>query len=132
MGAGLLVGAGWVRWVRQGNGSSFTGLDLADELRHGVVTPDWGPAAGVAIYVVVAVGAASAASIPVRRSVAVLARVCICVVIVAVLAYLAAASSFPVANWALGPFMAVLGAAATATISSLQIRDRVAADDLER
>lgn len=123
----MLVGAGWVRWVRHGNGSSFTGLDLADELRHGVVTPSWGPAAGAAIYAVVAVGAASAASIPVRRPAAVLVRVCMCAAIVAVLAYLAAASGFPVGNWALGPFMALFGAAATATISAAQIRDRVAA-----
>ena len=52
----MLLATAFVRWFRSGTGSRFRGLDLADNIRNGVLSPSWGVWVALAVYSIVGVG----------------------------------------------------------------------------
>ena len=117
----LVITTAEVRWVRTGNGSSFTGLDLADSLRGGVLSPSWGRWAGAAIYATVAAGGILLALALKRRGPLVRVRLLVSLLLIGGLAVLSLSGRFPVGDWSLGPWMAMTGALATVAVSLVQV-----------
>ncbi len=101
----MLLATAFVRWFRTGPGSRFRGLDLADSIRSGVLSPSWGVWVALAVYSIVGVGGVYIATATVRHRGVVAARLAtgaIGLVAFGLLAMLV----IPTSNWAAGPTMA--------------------------
>jgi hypothetical protein len=118
----LMLSTGFVPWVRRGSGSSFAGIELADVLRNGTVTPSWGWAAGGAIYGCLAIGCGVLASSSARGRVAATTRMAFATAVLFGAVLVVIAGWFPPGRWAIGPALCVLGAIAIAVTSTFQLR----------
>lgn len=101
----MLLATAFVRWFRTGPGSRFTGLDLADNIRSGVLSPSWGVWVAVAVYSIVGIGGVFIATATVRHR-GVLAARLVTGAIGLLVFVLLAALAIPTSNWAAGPTMA--------------------------
>lgn len=128
----LAVPAGWVvagtmllstsvlRWVDRGPGSRFGGLELADNLRTGALSPSWGGWVALTFYCVIGIGGAFIATAVVERAVVVAIRGALCasgLVAFGLLAWVV----LPIDKWAAGPTMASISFLLSTTLSAYQI-----------
>ena len=116
----MLLATAFVRWFRSGPGSRFRGLDLADNIRSGVLSPSWGIWVALAVYSIVGVGGIYIATATIRHRGVVAARLVIGasgLVTFALLAVLA----IPTSNWAAGPTIAVGAFLLSCGLSAVQL-----------
>lgn len=114
-----LVTAGWVvsgamllssatrRWVEQGPGSRFAGLELADNIRSGVLSPSWGVWVALALYSIIGLGGVFIATAVVDHPVVVIARGVVGLAGALVFVQIARAE-IPFSEWAAGSTLAAL------------------------
>ena len=129
------VPAGWVvagvallstsatRWFRRGPGSRFGGLELADSIRSGVLSPSWGVWVAAGVYALVALGggfiATAAASHPAVLAVrGVAAAGCL-------VGFLLLGRVIPPSNWSSGPTIATFAFGLAVTLSMVQLLNLV-------
>jgi len=128
-GVALLVGA-VTPWLRTGQGHTLTGLDLADQLLGGRLTPSWGRTAGLALYVCVAAGALLLASSAFRHAWLDVVRMAVTGAMLFAALFLVARSWFPFELWGLAPVLAVAGCALSCTANAWSVLSRHVADDM--
>lgn len=116
----LLLGAGGVRWVSTGPGSQFGGLELADSLRSGVFSPDWGLWVAVSVYSIVAVGGVLIATAMVNHPIVIWIRGVVSALGLAAFVWLGWVV-LPIDNWAAGPTMATIAFAISTVLSVIQL-----------
>lgn len=128
----IVIPAGWVlagvlllstsvtRWFRSGPGSRFAGLELADSIRSGVVSPSWGVWVAAAVYVLVGLGGGFIATATLRHRVVVILRGVLCVGCLGGF-ILMALRVIPPSNWSSGPTMATLSFALAVALSAIQL-----------
>lgn len=107
-GVALLSGA-VAPWLRTGPGHTLRGLDLADQLLAGQLSPSWGRTVGLALYVCVGAGALLVASSAFRNLALDLVRFGVSAAILGSAVFVVVLSWFPLELWGLAPAMAVLG-----------------------
>jgi hypothetical protein len=116
----MLLATSGTRWFRSGVGSQFGGLELADNIRSGVLAPSWGVWVAVCIYGVVGTGGFLIATAVVRRRAVVLARGAVSLLgLVAFVLF--AQTGIPLSNWAAGPTIASLSFLLATVLSAVQI-----------
>lgn len=115
----LLLATAFVRWFRTGPGSRFRGLDLADNIRSGVLSPSWGIWVAVAVYTIVGVGGVYIATATLRHRGVIAARLCTGAIGLASFVLLAA-RVIPISNWAAGPTMASMAFLLACSLSVVQ------------
>lgn len=128
----VVIAVGWVlagvmllvtsvtRWFRSGIGSQFGGLELADNIRSGVLSPSWGVWVALCIYSLVGVGGLLIATAVVRHSAVVLVRGVVSLLGLVVFVLLAQ-SAIPLSNWAAGPTIASLSFLLATVLSAVQL-----------
>ena len=116
----LLLGAGGVRWISTGPGSQFGGLELADSLRTGVFSPDWGVWVAVSVYSIVGVGGGLIATAMLTNPIVLWARAVVCVLGLVAFVLLGW-GVLPIDNWAAGPTMATIAFAISTVLSAFQL-----------
>jgi hypothetical protein len=130
--AGLLVVAGWVvagvmmlststvRWVSSGPGSRFGGLELADNLRTGALSSDWGSWVALAFYSIVGIGGLLIATAVIERTTVVVARCFVCVA--GLVAFVVMGwGVLPIDNLATGPTIATMSFILSTALSAFQL-----------
>ncbi|MFK7916663.1 MAG: hypothetical protein AB8G14_01180 [Ilumatobacter sp.] len=130
--AAVAIPAGWVvagvlllstavtRWFRSGPGSRFGGLELADSIRSGVVSPSWGVWVAAAVYILVGLGGVFIATATLRHPAVVIPRGVLCALCLA--GFIAmGVRAIPPSNWSSGPTMASLSFALAVTLSAAQL-----------
>jgi len=117
---GLLLGSGFVRWIADGPGSRFGGLELADNLRNGVLSPSWGVWVTVSVYSIVGIGGLLVASAGLGQVAIVVARGALCCVAL-VLFVVLGAFVLPFGEWGAGPTMATIAFAMGAALTAVQL-----------
>lgn len=115
----LLLASAFVRWFRTGPGSRFRGLDLADNIRSGVLSPSWGTWVALAVYSIVGVGGVYIATATVTHRGVMAARLASGATGLAAFALLAVLA-IPTSNWAAGPTMATVAFLLACALSTVQ------------
>lgn len=105
-GAALLAGA-VTPWLRSGQGHTLRGLDLADQLLGGQLSPSWGRTVGLALYACVTLGALLLASSAFRNSRLDAVRLGVSILMLAAAAGIVALGWFPLELWGVAPILAV-------------------------
>ncbi len=118
-GTALLSTAG-TRWFRRGPGSRFGGLELADSIRSGVLSPSWGIWAAAAVYSLVGLGGGFIATAVVAHHGVVAARAILAVTCFAGFALLGF-RTIPPSNWSFGPTIATLALGVAIMLSAIQL-----------
>ena len=130
-----LVVAGWtivglmflatsqVRWVESGPGSTFGGLELADNLRNGVLVPDWGDWVALGLYSIIGLGGVFVATSAVAHQGLVVTRLVVILVLLIPMLLVATSSGFPVSRWAAGPILVTTALIGGALLSTVQLRN---------
>jgi hypothetical protein len=128
----VVVPAGWVlvglmmlstavlRWVSSGPGSRFGGLELADNLRTGALSPDWGGWVALVFYSIVAFGGVLIATAVVERRSIVAVRGAMCfggVVSFAALGW----GVLPIDKWGAGPTISSISFVLSTALSAFQL-----------
>ena len=114
----LLLSSSMTRWFRTGPGSTFRGLELADNIRSGSLSPSWGVWVSLAVYVVIGFGGAFIATATLWHRWLVVAR--FAVALVGALLFIRLGLVIPPGNWALGPTMASTAFLIVTTVSIAQ------------
>lgn len=115
----MLLATAFVRWFRTGPGSRFRGLDLADNIRSGVLSPSWGIWVALGLYSIVGIGGIYVATATVRHRGVVIVRLFASALGITVFVILAAAA-IPVSNWSAGPTIATAAFVLACVLSAYQ------------
>jgi hypothetical protein len=116
-GAALLAGA-VTPWLRSGQGHTLRGLDLADQLLGGQLSPSWGRTVGLALYACVTLGALLLASSAFRNWRLDAVRLGVGVLMLTAAAVVVAMDWFPLELWGLAPILAVTAFAVSCAANS--------------
>jgi hypothetical protein len=128
----MLVPAGWVlagvmmlstavvRWVSSGPGSRFAGLELADNLRTGALSPDWGGWVALAFYSMIGIGGLLIATAVIERRSVVALRAVLSVGGLGLFAVIGW-GVLPIDKWAAGPTIATMSFTLSTALSALQL-----------
>ncbi len=125
------VPAGWViagtallstsvtRWFRRGPGARFGGLELADSIRSGVLSPSWGVWVAAAVYSLFALGGGFIATAVVENRVVLALRgavalTCLC-------GFVLLGRAIPPSNWSSGPTIATLAFSLAVALTTAQL-----------
>ncbi len=122
-GAALLAGA-VLPWLRTGQGHTLKGLDLADQLLGGRLSPSWGPTVGLALYICVGFGGLLIASSAIRSPPLDVLRLCASAAMLAAAAGIVALGWFPLELWGLAPVLAVTSFAVSCAANSWSMSRR--------
>lgn len=120
--AAALAATAEMHWVRAGNGSTLTGLDLAAALRQNVLVADSGQVAAALIYACVLAGLACLATAALRVRSWVVFRLVVSTALVVAAGVVVIADLFSPSNWDLGPTVAVCAAAAIGVVAIFELR----------
>ena len=117
-GVGLLSTSG-TRWFRRGPGSRFGGLELADTIRSGALSPSWGVWVAAGVYTLVGLGggfiATAAVSHPAVLVIRGVAAMC------CLLGFLLLSRAIPPSNWSSGPTIASFAFGLAVALSMVQL-----------
>ncbi len=123
VGVALLAGA-VTPWLRTGQGHTLTGLDLADQLLGGQLSPSWGRTVGLALYACVAAGALFLASSAFRAPWLDVVRLGVSAVMLATAAGIVLLGWFPLGLWGLAPFLAIVALAVSCVVNAWSVLRR--------
>ncbi len=116
----MLLSSAMLRWTESGIGSQLGGLELADNIRAGVLSPSWGVWVAVALYSIIACGGGCIATAIGDHLAVVAARGVVS--IAGLLVFVAIArSAIPVTDWALGSTLAALSFLIATTLTVVQL-----------
>ncbi len=119
----LLLSTAAARWVQKGPGARLGGLELADNLRTGVISPSWGIWVAVIVYSIVGAGGALIATAAVRNRVVVLVRAGLCLLGLASFILLGWVV-LPIDNWGAAPTIGSIAFLLATVLSAIQISTR--------
>ena len=120
---GALLSTSATRWFRRGPGAGFGGLELADRIRSGVLSPSWGVWVAAAVYVLVGLGGGFIATARVTHPVLLIARGAVaagCLV-----GFLMLGRVIPPSNWSGGPTIATFAFGLAVALSMVQLLNPV-------
>lgn len=129
------VPAGWVvtgvallstsatRWFQRGPGSRFGGLELADSIRSGVLSPSWGVWVAAAVYALVGLGGGFIATAVVSHPAVLVIRGLAATA--CMLGFLVLSRAVPFSNWSSGPAIASLAFSLAVALSIVQLLNLV-------
>ncbi len=121
-GAGLLS-TSVTRWFRRGPGSRFAGLELADSIRSGVLSPSWGVWVAAGVYALVGLGGGFIATAVVTHPAVLVVRGAMATVCLA--GFLLLGRVVPPSNWSSGPTIATFVFASAVALSTVQLVNTV-------
>ena len=125
------VPAGWVvagvallstsatRWFRRGPGSRFGGLEMADSIRSGVLSPSWGVWVAVGVYALVGLGGGFIATAAVSHPAVLVTRGLAAAG--CMLGFLLLSRAIPASNWSSGPTIASSAFGLAVALSIVQL-----------
>ena len=129
------VPAGWVvagvallstsatRWFQRGPGSRFGGLELADSIRSGVLSPSWGVWVAAGVYSLVALGGGFIATAVVSHPAVLVIRGLAATG--CMLGFLLLSRAIPPSNWSSGPTIASCAFGLAVALSIVQLLNLV-------
>ena len=115
----MLTATAFIRWFRSGPGSRFTGIDLADNVRSGILSPSWGIWVALGLYSIVGGGGVFIATAMVRHRAVLVARLVFAAL--GVVAFVRLAATIPVSNWSAGPTLGAAAFALACCLSTIQL-----------
>lgn len=120
VGATLLMTSLSVRWIAEGPGSSYSGFRLVNILRTGNARPDGSNIVTLSLAAVSGAAIVIAGTAPFSSAIARSVRGLVGIAVVLMLATAAVRGDFGLSNWAIGPWLALVGgvAAGASAISS--------------
>lgn len=108
-----------MRWFRRGPGSRFRGLELADSIRSGVLSPSWGVWVAAGVYTLVGVGGVFIATAVIRHPAVLVARGGLS--FGGLLGFVLLGRTVPPSNWSAGPTIAALAFGLAVALSAVQL-----------
>lgn len=120
-GAALLT-TSVTRWFRRGPGSRFGGLELADSIRSGVLSPSWGVWVAAGVYTLVGLGGGFIATAVVHHPVVLACRGA--AASAGLLGFVLLGRVIPPSNWSSGPTIATSAFGLAVVLSFVQLLNR--------
>ncbi len=114
-----LLSTSSTRWFRRGPGSRFGGLELADSIRSGVLSPSWGVWVAAAVYALFALGGGFIATAVMESRVVLAVRAVVAVT--SLFGFLLLSRAIPPSNWSSGPTIATLAFGLAVALSTAQL-----------
>ncbi|MEP1122899.1 MAG: hypothetical protein ABJH68_03295 [Ilumatobacter sp.] len=114
-----LLSTSMTRWFRRGPGSRFAGLELADNIRSGVLSPSWGVWVAAGVYALVGLGGGFIATAAVTRPAVLVVRASMATV--CLMGFWLLGRVIPPSNWSSGPTIATFVFASAVALSAVQL-----------
>ena len=114
-----LLATSVTRWFRRGPGSRFGGLELADSIRSGALSPSWGVWVAAGVYALIALGGGFIATAVVTHPAVLVVR--LAVAIGCLTGFLLLSRAIPLSNWSSGPTIATFAFGLAVALSTIQL-----------
>lgn len=107
------------RWFRRGPGSRSGGLELADSIRSGVLSPSWGVWVAAGVYTLIGIGGGFIATAMVHHPVVLVIRGI--AASAGLFGFVLLGRAIPPSNWSSGPTIAAFAFGLAVVLSMVQL-----------